>query len=185
MVATRISRLAGAALLATGLFCVTACGAPGTAEADVSGARPAGGGVDEDIAPDFSLADLDGNEVTLGESEGRVRLIDFWATWCAPCREEIPMLKELDADYRDAGLTILAISDESVDEIREFVDKHEIPYTNLIGTEEVAVEYIVLGLPTGFLLDGEGRIIERFVGPKPRKVLEGRIRELLDLPPLT
>jgi thiol-disulfide isomerase/thioredoxin len=136
-------------------------------------------------APAFSLPDLDGIEVTLGETTGELRLVDFWATWCAPCREEIPMLNELHETYADSGLRILAISTESAELIREFVEEHEVSYTNLVGTEEISEEYGVLGLPTAYLVDAEGTIVKFYFGPKPRRELEGRIRELLDLPPLT
>jgi peroxiredoxin len=135
----------------------------------------------ERLAPDFSLEDLEGKTVSLSDSSGQVRLIDFWATWCAPCREEIPMLNELHGNYADRGLRILAISDESVELIREFVAENGVTYTNLVGTEEVVEEYGALGLPTAYLVDRDGRIVEYFFGPKPRKQLEAKIRELLEL----
>jgi len=134
-------------------------------------------------APDFKLSDLSGAEVQLADSAGQVRLIDFWATWCAPCREEIPMLNELLESYGDDGLTILAISDEAPDIIEGFLAKHDVRYMNLVGNEELNAEFGVLGLPSAFLVDGEGKIVESFLGPKPKKVLEMRIRELLELPP--
>ena len=133
------------------------------------------------MAPEFSLADLDGNQISLADSEGQVRLIDFWATWCAPCREEVPMLNELHGEYSDKGLQILAISDEGADLIQEFVDEYGVTYTNLVGTPEIFDEYGALGLPTAYLVDGDGRIVEFFFGPKPRKQLEEKIRGLLEL----
>ena len=136
-------------------------------------------------APDFTLEALDGREVRLSDSSGKVRLIDFWATWCAPCREEIPMLNELQASYGERGFQILAISDEEEQLIREFVEEHGVEYTNLIGTEEVAEAYGVLGLPAAYLLDGEGRVVESFIGPKPRSVLAKKIEALLDGAPAT
>jgi peroxiredoxin len=133
------------------------------------------------LAPDFTLTDYAGETFRLSDSAGSVRLIDFWATWCPPCVEEIPMLKELHETYRDRGLQILAISDESAEVVQAFVEENEVPYPNLIDPGEVSTEYRVLGLPTAYLLDGDGRIVEFFAGPKPRKVLEGKIRELLQL----
>lgn len=134
------------------------------------------------MAPDFTLKDLDGRDVRLADSAGRVRLIDFWATWCAPCREEIPMFKELHRTYGPRGLTILAISKDEggAEVVRPFVDKHGIPYTNLLATDEVDAAFGgVPGLPTTFLVDGQGKIVERLIGPKPRRVLEEKIRRLL------
>jgi peroxiredoxin len=138
---------------------------------------------EEKLAPDFELLTISGEAINLSDSAGRVRLIDFWATWCPPCRDEIPMLNELHQTYRDQGLTILAISDEKADVVRDFAEEIGMVYTNLIDPGEVSEAYRVLGLPTAFLIDQDGRIIDSYMGPKPRKMLEKQIRELLDLPP--
>jgi thiol-disulfide isomerase/thioredoxin len=138
-----------------------------------------------DPAPDFALADLGGGELTLSELSGKVRLIDFWATWCAPCVEEIPMLVELDKLYREAGLEIIAISDESREILETFRSEHAIEYKFLHDDQDVSSEYLVLGLPYAILVDEQGTIVDTYLGPKPRKILERRIRELLELPPAT
>ena len=94
------------------------------------------------------------------------------------------MFKELHQEYGPHGFTLLAVSmDEGGAEvIRPFVDELQIPYLNLIGNDEVAQDFGgIVGFPTAFLLDRDGRIIETFVGAKPRKVLEQKIRELLGL----
>jgi thiol-disulfide isomerase/thioredoxin len=171
-------------LVLVGLALSAGCGSSPSPEA--------GGAVEEaisktggrDVAPDFTATDLDGAEFNLSDTDGQVRLIDFWATWCAPCREEIPMLVELDRKYGDKGLKIIAISDESADVLREFEERMGVTYKNLVDSGEVAEEFLVLGLPTGFLLDREGNIVERYVGPKPARTLEKQIRELLELPPV-
>lgn len=181
----RLSRVSlGLVTLGVTLLCITGCGGGGT-----------GGGAGEEFefsviqtgdgAPDFSLEAVGGDQVNLSDSEGQVRLIDFWATWCAPCREEIPMFKELYETYGSQGFTILAISDESLDAVREFVENHDIPYPNLVDPGEVSEEYGVLALPSAYLIDRDGKVIETFVGPKPRAVLEGKIVELLERPPAT
>jgi thiol-disulfide isomerase/thioredoxin len=132
------------------------------------------------LAPDFTLPRVGGgDDVSLADGAGKVRLVDFWATWCAPCREEIPMLNELQATYRDRGLEILAISSENGAVLEEFVKEHGVQYTNLIGTDEIAEQYGAVGLPTAFLVDGEGRIIEHFFGAKPRSALVKKIEEAL------
>ena len=156
------------------------------ASTDAAGDGDHGGSAAEPgVAPEFELRNLDGAVVRLSDSAGQVRLIDFWATWCAPCREEVPMLNELHEGYRDQGLTILAISDEGADIVAPFAEEHGVAYTNLVGGDETFVEYGALGLPTAYLVDGDGRIVETYFGPKPKRVLEKKIRELLDLPPLT
>jgi peroxiredoxin len=134
------------------------------------------------VAPDFELPDLSGEAVSLAATAGSVRLIDFWATWCPPCRDEIPMLNELHQTYGGEGLTILAISDEKAEVVREFAEEVGMNYTNLIDPGDVSASYRVLGLPTAFLIDRDGRIVDSYMGPKSRKHLEEKIRELLAQP---
>jgi thiol-disulfide isomerase/thioredoxin len=155
--------------------------------AGCSGGAAPGAASKEIVAPPFTLLDLQGNEVSLADLRGEVVLIDFWATWCAPCKEEIPMMNELQQSYGDAGFRILAISDESADIVSDFVKVKPMNYTNLVGPEEyeeIATRYGVFSLPTAFLVDGEGRVVMDFRGTKSRKALEGKIRELLGLEPL-
>jgi len=160
------------------LLVLSACGTGGEGAAPASSAAMT-------VAPDFTLPDINGAQVSLSDTAGQVRLVDFWATWCAPCKEEIPMFKELHQAYGDQGFTILAISDENTEIVQEFVQGSEIPYTNLVDPGEISNQYGVVSLPTAFLLDREGNVVEEFRGTKPRRVLEAKIRELLDLPPLT
>jgi thiol-disulfide isomerase/thioredoxin len=167
-----------------------ACGgtAPegGFSTAPGAGSAGAGDGASA-IAPDFTLETLGGEDVRLADSAGQIRLIDFWATWCAPCREEIPMLNELQAEYGERGFRVLAIADpeDDLDAVREFVEQHGVEYLNLIGTEAVTEAYEVPGLPTAFLVDREGRIVDSFFGAKPRRVLVKKIEALLEAAPAT
>lgn len=165
-----------------GLALVAGCAGTGGVNAphadEAAAAAPAGA----EIAPEFELATVDGRTLKLSDSAGRVRLLDFWATWCAPCRDEIPLLNQLQDDYADAGFEILAITDEDAGVVREFVDEHGVRYTNFVGGEEVSERYGVLGLPTAFLVDSEGRIVDSFLGPKPRKALTAKIEGLLGVP---
>ncbi len=155
-------------------------GTPGTASASSAAAVPVSSSGAALLAPDFTLETLEGERVTLSALEGEVRLIDFWATWCAPCREEIPMLNQLQASYGDRGFRVLAIAEEDLLVLQEFAEEHDMRYTKLVGTADVSLQYKVLGLPTAYLVDGQGKIVETFFGPKPAKKLEQRIRELLD-----
>ncbi len=136
-----------------------------------------------DVAPDFEAADLGGATVKLSALDGRVRLLDFWATWCPPCQAEIPMLNDLHEQYGAAGLSILALSDENAQVVKEFAAEKRMAYTNLVDTSAVAERYGVLGLPTAFLVDRQGKIVETFFGAKPKAALEKRIRTLLGLEP--
>jgi len=166
---------------------LAACSGGGNAPGVQAGSRSLGVAGDDDgrTAPDFTLADLSGHEVRLSDFAGQVVLVDFWATWCAPCREEVPMLNQLHTTFGDRGFTVLAISDEDVGAIREFVDDHDVVYPNLVGTTEVSERFGVLGLPTGYLLDAEGKIVESFLGPKPSKILIAKIEALLEAVPAT
>jgi peroxiredoxin len=140
------------------------------------------GTAEEGKAYDFALPSLDGSKVRLADSAGRVRLIDFWATWCAPCVEEIPMLNDLHRIYAEKGLTVIAISEEDPEAVRKFVTQHGVLYQNLLDDAEVSQKFGVLGLPSTVLVDREGKVVESYFGVKPRKILEGRIVELLGQP---
>ena len=132
------------------------------------------------VAPEFTLPKVGGGDVSLADGMGNIRLVDFWATWCAPCREEIPMLNELQAAYGDRGFEILAITSEDESLVTEFLEEHGVQYTNLLAPDDnLAEEYGAVGLPTGFLIDREGRVYDVFFGAKPRSVLIKKIEELL------
>jgi peroxiredoxin len=183
-------RLMGATSVSKALLILTATLATAVACGGPSG-QDAGEGAESAAftprtAPDFSLPDLGGKTVRLSDSAGKVRLVDFWATWCAPCREEIPGFKDLYAKYKDQGFELIAISmDEEGDKVvRPFVEKMAIPYTNLIGTDAVGEAFGgILGYPSAFLIDREGKIVSRYVGAVPKRVFETRIRELLGVGP--
>ncbi len=174
-----------AALLALALA-AAACGGPPPGEGGAERGAPKPATALPRPAPDFALRNLEGETVRLSDTAGKVRLVDFWATWCAPCREAIPGFKELYGRYRDRGFEILAISmdEDGPEVVRSFVEREGIPYTNLMGDEETAEAFGgVLGLPATFLIDGEGRIVESWVGGVPKRVFEERIRRALGMEP--
>jgi thiol-disulfide isomerase/thioredoxin len=133
-------------------------------------------------APDFELKDVQGKTFHFSDAKGQVRLVDFWATWCAPCREEIPMFKDLHALYGSKGFTFvgIAMDDEGVEKVKPFVDELKIPYLTLIGNDAVAQSFGgIVGFPSKFLVDREGHIVDSWVGEVPRSILEKRIQSLL------
>ena len=133
-------------------------------------------------APDFELKDLEGKAFRLSDAQGTVRLVDFWATWCAPCREEIPMFKDLHATYGPKGFMLvgIAMDDEGIDKVKPYVEELKLPYLTLIGDEGAAKAFGgIVGFPSKFLVDREGRVVESWVGAVPRAVLEKRIQALL------
>lgn len=169
-----------AAALAVAL---TACGGDGSS-ARVDGEDSGGASsVDSSAAKDFTLVSLEGSEFQLSRSDAKVHLIDFWATWCAPCREEVPMLNELHETYGDQGLRIVAISDETEGEVREFAADFDVRYEMLLDDQDLAQSYRVFGLPTAFLVNADGEIVDTMMGAKPPGVLEDKIRDMLGLGP--
>ncbi len=118
-------------------------------------------------APDFSLKTLNGQEITLSGLRGKVILLDFWATWCGPCKESIPHLAQLYRNQRERGFELIGMSKdrlEDIEMVRRFVTSMEIPYPIVITPDEVARKYRVTGLPTAILIDRRGTIRERIVG---------------------
>jgi len=122
-------------------------------------------------APDFQLPDLDVRIVRLSEFKGNVVVLDFWATWCAPCVAEIPNLNVLQQTYADRGVHVLGILVESgpVKDIRQFVSKHSVQYRLLIGNDSIVNRYKVFGFLTTFLIDPQGRIHKKYVGVRSGK----------------
>jgi thiol-disulfide isomerase/thioredoxin len=131
-------------------------------------------------APDFTLQDVTGKKVRLAELKGKVVLLEFWATWCPPCRAEIPALERLHAQYGGKGLTVLAVAlDEGGwDDVKAFVAERKISYTVLRGTEDVSSQYLVRLIPSAFLIDKEGNIKSRFMGGG-NEAVEQEIKALL------
>lgn len=117
-------------------------------------------------APDFSYPDLGGKMVSLSSLRGQVVLLDFWATWCDPCREELPDLIKLQNAYKDKGFTVLGVATDGggAPIVGPFAKAVGIPYPVLVSDGEVPEGYPVPGFPTAFLIDREGQIRQRFIG---------------------
>ena len=134
------------------------------------------------LAPEFSLKTLTGEEFSLAKNKGKTLLIDFWATWCAPCRESIPHLVHLHKTYRGQGFEVVGLSMDKGDPktVEQFVRSLDIPYPIAIAPDEIARAYGVNGLPTTILIDKEGKIREMIVGFNTTiaKKIEARVAEL-------
>ncbi len=121
-------------------------------------------------APGFELPALDGDPIDLASYRGRVVFVNFWATWCAPCKEEAPALQRLHERLAAEGFAVLAISiDTSAEraEVERFRDEFALGFPILLDPEKAAYEaYQVYGVPETFLIDPAGRVAERFVGPR-------------------
>jgi cytochrome c biogenesis protein CcmG, thiol:disulfide interchange protein DsbE len=133
------------------------------------------------VAPEFSLPELTGQTLNLSAYRGKVVLLDFWATWCDPCREEIPHFVALQDKYRDQGLQIIGISmDDTPEPVRDIRQRFHMNYPVAMGNAKIGELYGgVLGLPISFLINRDGRIVAKHIGATDISVLEQEIKSLL------
>jgi len=137
------------------------------------------------LAPDFALKDVNGATVRLSDYRGKVVLLNFWATWCGPCKIEIPWFIEFEQKHKDRGFAVLGISmdDGGWEVVRPFLARMNVNYRTLMGDETVAELYGgVASLPTSFLIDREGRIASAHLGLVSKSVYENEIEQLLAAP---
>ena len=132
-------------------------------------------------ATDFSLPGRDGKPVKLSSLKGKVVLLDFWATWCAGCKVEIPWFIEFDKAYRAKGLAAVgvAMDDEGWKKVEPYLKEHPISYTVVAGNFDAAGPYGITALPVTVLIDRAGRVAARHVGVVDRKAFEGELKQLL------
>lgn len=142
-------------------------------------------------APGFTLPNVAGGTLALSELQGKVVLIDFWATWCPPCRAGIPHLNELYRSKKDAGLVIVGVSVDrgnpaksGVDMVREFKTRIPMDYPQVMADANIVQAYGgIQSIPTAFLVDRAGRVRKKYVGLQPREIFEKDIAPLLSEPP--
>lgn len=133
-------------------------------------------------AADFSLVDINNKVVRLSDYQSKVIILNFFATWCPPCRSEIPDFIELMKDYGDKNFVIIGVSlDKSgVNEIKKFADENNINYPVLIDDGQVSDSYGPIGsIPTTFIIDRNGNITEKIIGARNRDSFEKIIKPLL------
>jgi cytochrome c biogenesis protein CcmG, thiol:disulfide interchange protein DsbE len=132
-------------------------------------------------APGFSRSDLEHRQVSLSTYHGKVVLLNFWATWCAPCLDEIPRFRDWQLQYGERGLQIIGIAmDDEGSPVSKFYRKYHLNYPVLMGDENLGELYGgVLGLPVTFLIDRKGRIRYRHQGQTDLTLLQREIEHLL------
>jgi cytochrome c biogenesis protein CcmG, thiol:disulfide interchange protein DsbE len=138
------------------------------------------------LAPEFTLDSLDGDKVTLSKLRGQIVVINFWATWCLPCREETPALEKSYEQYKDSGVVILGVNltdQDSIREVESFVQEFRLTYPILLDRDGTVSNYLyqIKGLPTTFFVNREGIIRTVLVGgPMSETFLHSKIEALLE-----
>jgi peroxiredoxin len=131
-------------------------------------------------APAFTLVDLTGKNVSLSDFKGKVVVLDFWATWCPPCRREIPDFISLQKQYASQGVQIIGIALDEPEKVQAFARDNGMNYPVLLGNDAITAKYGgIEGIPTTFIIDKTGRIVNKFEGFRPRETFEAEIKKLL------
>jgi peroxiredoxin len=137
---------------------------------------------DLQAAPDFTLKDVNGKNVKLSDFKGKIVILNFWATWCGPCRKEIPDFIQLQKEYGKEGLQFIgiALDQEGMERVRPFAEKYNISYPILIGNNDIADKYGGMNaIPVTFLIDRKGMIRNHYIGMRQKADLESMALALL------
>ena len=131
---------------------------------------------------DFRVTTLDGRSIQLSALKGKVVVVDFWATWCPPCIEELPHFKQLYAQYKDKGLEMIgiALDEEGSGVVSAFVKEHGVTYPVAMGSPDLIQNFGgILGIPTTFIIDKNGMITHKLIGYQEQQAFEQEIQRLL------
>jgi len=154
-------------ILATALFMISACAKTNAVEM---------GGQ----AMDFTLQDTAGNTVKLSDFKGKVIILDFFASWCPPCKRGIPEFVELQKAYGDAGFTMVGVSLTNSGDTKRFAERMGINYPTLVDDESASTIYgPIRSIPTTFVIDKDFKIVKMYIGYRPKEVFEQDIKDLM------
>ncbi len=172
------SKLRSLALAAALLLALTGCSHSPRATVQDSAAQ-------ENLKPaaDFSLRDIDGKTVKLSDYRGKVVLLNFWATWCGPCKVEIPWFMEFEQRYKDRGFAVLgvAMDDEGWAVVKPYLQENRVNYRVVVGNDEVSSKYGGIdSLPTTMIVDRQGDIAATHIGLISKDAYENDIARLLN-----
>ena len=131
-------------------------------------------------APEFSLSDINGKTASLSDFKGKVIILDFFATWCPPCRKEVPDFVELQKSYGDKEFAMIGIALVKAADARAFADKMNMNYPVLVDDGKVSNLYgPIRSIPTTFVLDKNGNIVKMYIGYRAKSAFEADIKELM------
>ena len=133
------------------------------------------------VAQDFSLTTLQGEQVTLSDYKGKIVILNFWASWCEPCKEEMPDLQSFSEEHPDVAVLAVNLTsmDLGIDIVKQFVDVFELTFPILLDEADVVgQQYNILTIPTSYIIDQEGRIFKEVIGPMNEVMMEDLISEL-------
>jgi peroxiredoxin len=170
-------------LLALALILLTSIGIAAPAEQTRSSAtvQPA---AERKPAPEFALQDSSGKTVSLKNYRGKVVLLDFWATWCHGCKQEIPWFAEFQRKYGEKGLTVVGVSldGDGWKVVKPFLQNADVPYRIVLGNDDTAKLYGIHNMPDTFLIDRRGRIAAAYAGMVDKDNVEANIQTMLAQP---
>ena len=135
-------------------------------------------------APEIFLKTFDGSDFSLSEHLGSPIVLNFWASWCLPCRDEAPILKELWQEWHDDGLVVIGVnSQDALDDAEAFIREFDVPYVNVIDTDgRASIDYGVVGLPVTLFIGKDGKVEHRYVGALRAHVVGPWIEDLIAAP---
>ena len=160
-------KLIGMAVMTAALLMTGACAKSGAMEVG-------------ETAPDFALQDLQGNKVSLSDFKGKVVILDFFASWCPPCKEEIPDFIALQNSYGKEGFSMMGVSLTDLNDTKNFAVKMGVNYPLLIDDGKASVAYgPIRSIPTTFVIGKDSKVAKVYIGYRPKDVFESDIKELL------
>ncbi len=135
-----------------------------------------------ELAPDFTLVDLEGNQISLSDFRGETVFVNFWATWCPPCRAEMPEMEAIYQEYTDKGVAVIGVDiQESKREVLQYVQQGGYSWTFVLDTTgEVTADYKVQAIPTSFFIDREGIIQAVSIGAMTKRAMETELAKAME-----
>jgi len=132
-------------------------------------------------APDFSLRTTDNKDLKLSDYKGKIVILDFWATWCGPCRRSVPDLIEIQKEYKNDVVVIgISLDIQTAKNVVPFINEFGINYPVVFGNEKVVTDYgNIEAIPTSFVIDKKGNVVDMYVGLVPKEVFTNKIKDIL------